>query len=57
MMNDKCHMCKHYILEYAPLYKAYIEGCEMEKVERGNGCKYSYEPKEKPKAYIKRRVL
>ena len=55
MMSEKCHKCKNYILEYAPVYSAYVEGCKAEN-NRKDGCKDAYEPKEKPKAYIKRRV-
>ena len=54
MMGEKCHKCKNYILEYAPFYKAYIEGCKADKTGKNDGCKNSYEPKNK--AYIKRRV-
>ena len=56
MMNDRCHKCKHYILEFSPIYKSYIEGCSALKMDRNDGCKYAFELKEKPKAIIKRRV-
>lgn len=54
MMSEKCHKCKNYILEYAPIYSAYVEGCKAEN-NRKDGCKDAYEPKEKPKAYIRMR--
>ena len=54
MMGEKCHKCKHYILEYAPYYKAFIEGCDAEQSEKNEGCKNAYGPKERPKAFIRR---
>ena len=55
MMTERCHKCKHYILEYAPAYRAYIEGCNVKDLKRSDGCRDAYEPKKPASAFIKRR--
>lgn len=56
MGREKCKLCKHYTLEYSPVYRTYISGCTYMGSDRSGGCKGAYKPKEKPKAYIKRGV-
>ena len=56
MGREKCKLCKHYTLEYSPVYRTYISGCSYTGPDRSDGCKGAYKQKEPPKAYIKRRV-
>lgn len=51
-MNEKCHKCKHYVLQWSFLLKAYVEGCDAP--DQKSGC--NYEPRNKKAvATIKRR--
>ena len=56
MGREKCRLCKHYVLEWSGIYKSYAEGCKYTGPCNNGGCKGKYEPKQKLKAYIKRRI-
>lgn len=55
MMGNKCHLCKHYVLQYSHLLKTYVEGCDAGPNTKAKGCNGIYEKKENEpqKAYIK----